>query len=70
MNVINNESIRGSICSDLLRNGYDRPTGGKDVGDHPPMYVAFFLVTFHVECACVNCVNSVIQHSDKNCRRG
>jgi hypothetical protein len=42
VNVINNEYTRGDICSDLLRNGYDRPTGGKDVGDHPPMYVAFF----------------------------
>ncbi|KAH8552837.1 DNA topoisomerase [Umbelopsis sp. PMI_123] len=27
----------GDICAELLRNGYDRPTGGKDVGDHPPI---------------------------------
>lgn len=28
----------GTYCDDLLKNGYDRPSGGVDVGDHPPMY--------------------------------
>ncbi|KAI8060150.1 DNA topoisomerase [Gongronella butleri] len=27
----------GQFCETLLREGYTRPTGGKDVGDHPPI---------------------------------
>ncbi|KAG1312970.1 hypothetical protein G6F64_002610 [Rhizopus arrhizus] len=27
----------GHYCDDLLKNGYDRPSGGVDVGDHPPI---------------------------------
>lgn len=27
----------GHFCEDLLKNGYDRPSGGTDSGDHPPM---------------------------------
>lgn len=27
----------GTYCDDLLKNGYDRPSGGVDVGDHPPI---------------------------------
>ncbi|ORX62280.1 prokaryotic type I DNA topoisomerase [Hesseltinella vesiculosa] len=27
----------GQFCDDLLRDGYTRPTGGKDAGDHPPI---------------------------------
>jgi DNA topoisomerase-3 len=27
----------GHYCKDLLKYGYDRPSGGTDSGDHPPM---------------------------------
>ncbi|KAI8089922.1 DNA topoisomerase [Halteromyces radiatus] len=27
----------GDYCQDLLKNGFDRPSGGTDVGDHPPI---------------------------------
>jgi DNA topoisomerase-3 len=27
----------GHYCKDLLQLGYDRPSGGTDSGDHPPM---------------------------------
>ncbi|KAI9485417.1 MAG: DNA topoisomerase [Benjaminiella poitrasii] len=27
----------GEHCEELLKNGYDRPTGGTDIGDHPPI---------------------------------
>ena len=32
--------IRGSYASELLENGVHKPSGGVDVGDHPPMYVS------------------------------
>lgn len=27
----------GHHCKTLLSNGFDRPSGGTDTGDHPPM---------------------------------
>ncbi|KAI8341296.1 DNA topoisomerase [Chlamydoabsidia padenii] len=27
----------GNHCQELLQNGFDRPSGGTDVGDHPPI---------------------------------
>lgn len=27
----------GHLCSELLSHGFDHPSGGKDVGDHPPI---------------------------------
>lgn len=27
----------GHFCKDLLSTGYERPLGGTDSGDHPPM---------------------------------
>lgn len=27
----------GYYCKTLLSNGYERPSGGIDTGDHPPM---------------------------------
>jgi DNA topoisomerase-3 len=27
----------GHFCKDLLAKSYDRPSGGTDTGDHPPM---------------------------------
>ncbi|KAJ2957588.1 hypothetical protein NQZ79_g6685 [Umbelopsis isabellina] len=32
-----NHPLWGDHCRELLQQGYDRPTGGKDVGDHPPI---------------------------------
>ncbi|KAG0188409.1 hypothetical protein DFQ28_004897 [Apophysomyces sp. BC1034] len=30
-------SMWGDYCHDLLAHGFDRPTGGTDIGDHPPI---------------------------------
>ncbi|CEG78805.1 Putative DNA topoisomerase [Rhizopus microsporus] len=38
--VLREQSVHpewGKFCKDLLENGYDRPSGGVDVGDHPPI---------------------------------
>lgn len=38
--VLREQSVHpewGKFCKDLLESGYDRPSGGVDVGDHPPM---------------------------------